>query len=90
MAVRVLSKKRHEGMDWVLRQKEHYFKSLIRKYSGSSAALDIAVEAFKGTTCGDGSSCLEEAPASSLLLHIHGGGFVALSAETHDVSFYDL
>ncbi|KAL7064841.1 hypothetical protein AAHC03_05235 [Spirometra sp. Aus1] len=75
VSVRVLSRERRQGMEWVLSQKSALQSSSLRS---SSSAHEFAKETSSTPNPAWSS------PSSTLLLHIHGGGFVALTAQTHD------
>lgn len=74
VSVRVLSRERRQGMEWVLSQKPALQSSSLRS---SASSQDLANETTSNPTW--------SLPSSTLLLHIHGGGFVALTAQTHDI-----
>ncbi|VUZ56771.1 unnamed protein product [Hymenolepis diminuta] len=79
ISVRLISKVRRRGMTWALSQGQEVKSSrptLKKSPSKSSSAKS-----------GSPSECphVEVEPSPYLLIHIHGGGFIALSSETHDV-----
>ncbi|VDO04385.1 unnamed protein product [Rodentolepis nana] len=79
ISVRLISKVRRKGMTWALRQGKEVksTRSNLRKSPSKSSSP---------TSCGPPESPRSEAePSPYLLIHIHGGGFIALSSETHDV-----
>lgn len=79
ISVRLISKVRRRGMAWVLSQGQEdgkVNKGSLRKLPLRSSSTSSAISNVH----------LETDPSPYLLVHIHGGGFIALSSETHDVS----
>ncbi|VDK33078.1 unnamed protein product [Taenia asiatica] len=79
ISVRLISKVRRRGMAWVLSQGQDGGKP--SKGSLKKLPLKSSSSAFSGVS----NVHLETDPSPYLLVHIHGGGFIALSSETHDV-----
>ncbi|VDD81100.1 unnamed protein product, partial [Mesocestoides corti] len=73
VSARLISKVRRRGMEWVLRQGHESPKTpaALRKTSLISKQFDAPH--------------LETDPSPYLVVHIHGGGFIAMSSESHDV-----
>lgn len=83
--VRLISRIRRQGMSWALSQGQKEVKTTtakpaLKKSLSKSASSSPAKAAIPE------SSRAEAEPSPYLLVHIHGGGFIALSSETHDVS----
>ncbi|KAM7538479.1 hypothetical protein Aperf_G00000072493 [Anoplocephala perfoliata] len=76
ITVRLISKIRRRGMAWALCQgqaKEPKVGKTLMKKSKSASFSSLETPH------------IEAEPSPYLLIHIHGGGFIALSSETHDV-----
>lgn len=80
ISVRLISKVRRRGMAWALRQGQTNSKT------ATSFEKLSPLKNLSSTKSPPFNSHLETDPSPYLLVHIHGGGFIALSSETHDVS----
>ncbi|EUB63085.1 Hormone-sensitive lipase [Echinococcus granulosus] len=79
ISVRVISKFWRRGMVWPLDQGQEGGKT--NKGSLKKLSLGSLSSAFAAAS----NAHLETDPSPYILVHIHGGGFIALSSETHDV-----
>ncbi|KAM3171179.1 hypothetical protein ACTXT7_017145, partial [Hymenolepis weldensis] len=71
-------------MTWALSQGQ--------EVKSSRPTLRKSPSKFSSAKSGSPSECphVEVEPSPYLLIHIHGGGFIALSSETHDVCDLEL
>nr|CUU98630.1 hypothetical transcript [Hymenolepis microstoma] len=81
ISVRLISKVRRQGMTWALNQGKEV------KSSRSNSRKSPSKSSSPTSDCPPESPRAEAEPSPYLLIHIHGGGFIALSSETHDPGY---